>query len=296
MKITDLIPKRKKSPNSSITETSSVMKKGDNCLICSHETKLFTETNNHLIYKCTNCGFGYTSKLSAQSGEYHRDETYIQEEELFSNIFNRRVKEITKFLKTGKVLEIGCSTGLMLSIFQKKGFNVKGVEISKKAAELAKTRGLEIITQPFEKIKFNEKFDLIILNHTLEHLENPLKILEKSKTLLNPKGYLLIDLPNFDSPNAKLFKKRWQHLLPEEHLWHFTQKSYEVLFKKLDFKIMKIKRASGVWDFANPYKEIYQSLTGRKKRFFKNILTAIPSLVMTKLNKGSDLLVLARKK
>lgn len=296
MKITDLIPKRKKSPNSSATETSSVMKKGDNCLICSYETKLFTKTNNHLIYKCVHCGFGYTSKLSAQSGEYHRDETYIQEERLFENIFNKRINEITKYLKTGKVLEIGCSTGLMLSLFQKKGFDVKGVEISKKAAEIARSRNIDVITQPFEKAKFNEKFDLIVLNHTLEHLENPLTVLQKAKTLLTPKGYLMIDLPNFDSPMAKLLKKRWPHLLPDEHLWHFTQKSYQVLFKKLDFKIIKIKKASGVWDFAKPYKEIYQSLAGRKKRFFKNFLTAIPSLVMTKLNKGSDLLVLARKK
>lgn len=274
----------------------SVNKKGNNCIICGYETKLFTQTKNHLIYKCQHCGFGYTNELNAQVGGYHRDETYIQEEGLFENIFNKRVNEVTKFLKTGKVLEVGCSTGLMLSIFKKSGFTVKGVEISKKAAEIAKNRNLEIIVIPFEKIRFNEKFDLIVLNHTLEHLEDPLKVLEKARSLLTPKGYLMIDLPNFDSPVAKMLKKHWQHLLPDEHLWHFTPKSYELIFKKLNFKIMKIKKVSGIWDFANPHKEIYQSLRGFKKRFFKNILTAIPSLLMTKLNKGSDLFIIVRKK
>lgn len=270
--------------------------KGKNCLICSYPTYEFTKTKNHIIYKCSFCGFGYTGQLNAQTGGYHRDDTYIQEENLFKNIFSRRVKEISKFIKSGKVLEIGCSTGLMLSLFKEKGFNVKGVEISKKAAEIGTGRGIEIITVPFEKVRLNEKFDLIILNHTLEHLEEPLKVLEKAKSLLTPKGYLMIDLPNFDSPMAKFWKKRWAHLLPDEHLWHFTPKSFQILFKKLDFKMLKIKRASGIWDFGNPYKEIFDSLKGLKKRFVNNAFTAVPSLVMTKLNKGSDLLVIARKK
>lgn len=270
--------------------------KGKNCLICAYPTSEFISTKNFIVFKCTHCGFGYTDKLSSQTGDYHRDDTYIQEEKLFENIFNRRIKEISKFIKSGKVLEIGCSTGLMLSLLQKKGFNVKGVEISKKAAEAAAKRGIEVTVAPFEKMKFNEKFDVIILNHTLEHLEDPVKTLEKAKSILTPKGYLMIDLPNFDSPMAKFLKKRWPHLLPDEHLWHFTPKSFETIFKKLNFKVLKIKKASGIWDFANPYKEIFHSFAGFKKRFVNNVLTAIPSLVMTKLNKGSDLLVIARKR
>lgn len=269
---------------------------GKSCLVCGWETRKFVQTKEHIIYKCSHCGFGYTDQLEAQAGEYHRDETYIQEEKLFENIFNRRIREVTRYIKTGKVLEIGCSTGLMLSILQKKGFQVTGVEISKKAAEVARKRGIEVLVFPFEKIKFDKKFDLVIINHTLEHLEDPLKVLEKAKAILTPKGYLMIDLPNFDSPLAKLLKKKWPHLLPDEHLWHFTTKSFQILFKKLDFKILTIRRVSGIWDFGNPYKEVLYSLKGFKKRFVKNVLTAVPSLVMTKLNKGSDLLVIARKK
>lgn len=271
-------------------------KTGKNCLICASATTEFTKTHDHIIYKCTRCGFGYTDNLSPQTGKYHRDQTYIQESELFKNIFKKRINEITKFIKSGKVLEVGCSTGLMLSVLKDKGFEVKGVEISEKAAEIAKEKGIEVKINLFEKINFKEKFDLIIFNHTLEHMENPLKVIEKARTILTPKGYLMIDLPNFDSPVAKLLKKRWPHLLPDEHLWHFTQKTYESLFKKVNFKIIRVKKASGVWDFADPYRELYVSLKNRKKRFFKNFLTFIPSLIMTKLNNGSDLLVIARKK
>lgn len=267
-----------------------------NCSICGYPAKKFTEKSGHIIYKCINCGFGFTDSLNAQKGEYHRDETYITEEKLFENIFIRRVNEITKFLKTGKVLDIGCSTGVMLSIFKKKGFDVKGVEISKKAAEICRNKGIDVLIGPFEKIKFSEKFDLVVLNHTLEHLENPIEVLEKVKKILKPKGYLMIDLPNFDSPLAKLLRSKWPHLLPDEHLWHFTPKAFEVVLKKMDFRILAVKKASGIWDFGNPYLELNQSLFGFKKRFFPNVATLIPSWFFTKLNKGSDLLVIARKK
>lgn len=267
-----------------------------NCLVCGYPAKKFTEKSGYLIYKCINCGFGFTDSLNAQKGDYHRDETYISEDKLFKNIFLRRIKQVTKFIKSGKVLEIGCSTGIMLSIFKQKGFDVKGIEISRKSAEIAKNKDIDVVVGPFEKINFSEKFDLVILNHTLEHLENPLGILEKIKKILKPKGYLMIDLPNFDSPVAKLLRSRWPHLLPEEHLWHFTPKAFEILLKKTDFKILSIKKASGVWDFGNPFLEVSESFFGFKKRFFTNIATLVPSWFFTKLNKGSDLLVIARKK
>lgn len=272
------------------------MKLIKNCIICASSAYIFTKKENQIIYKCERCGFGFTDELIKQKGDYHRDDTYIIEEKLFKNIFSRRVNEAVKFIKTGKVLEIGCSTGLMLSLLEEKGFEVFGVELSKKAAEQALKKGIDVKVGFFEKINFKERFDLVVLNHTLEHMENPIEVLKKIKSILKPKGYLMIDLPNFGSPVAGILKNRWPHLLPDEHLWHFTQNSFERLFKKMDFKIVKISKASGIWDFGNPYKEIAQSFTGFKKRFIGNVSTLIPSLVMTKLNKGSDLLVIARKK
>lgn len=269
---------------------------GKNCIICSSQTNLFAKKEDYIIYRCISCGLGYTDELKKQSGDYHRDETYILEEDLFKNIFTRRINEVTKLINSGKVLEIGCSAGLMLSLFKKKGFEVRGVELSRKSAQEAIKKGIDVKIGFFEKVNFTEKFDLIILNHTLEHMENPVEVLKKVKSILKPKGYVLIDLPNFGSPVAKILKGNWPLLLPDEHLWHFSQNSFEKLFKKLDFKILKISKASGIWDFANPYGELIQSGVNIKKRFIKNVLTAVPSLVMTKINKGSDLLVIARKK
>lgn len=265
-------------------------------IYCRNEAKLLCSANEKfLIYKCPNCGLGKTNNLSSQKGDYHRDETYIIEEKLFKNIFQKRVEIIKKFIQKGKVLEIGCSTGLMLSIFKNMGWEVEGVEISKQAASAAQKRGINIYTQPFKEISFDKKFDLIILNHTLEHLSDPPKIIRKVSTLLTKDGILYIDLPNFGGLTSSLMKCLWPHLLPNEHNYHFTYQSLTLLLKKFNLNPIFDERASGIWDYANPFEGILLSLLSFKKRFFIEFFTAIPSLIISKMKIGSDLMVIAKK-
>lgn len=265
------------------------------CLICGYQLNLFCKVRDQEIYKCSNCGFGVTEGAVIQKGEYHRDKTYIGEEALFKNIFAKRVRIILKFKKVGSALEIGCSTGLMLSLLKEKGWQVCGVEISRQAAQKAEKRGVKIIPEDFLKAVINEKFDLVILNHTLEHLENPDQVIEKATKLLNKDGLLYIDLPNFGSLSAKILRGSWPALLPKEHRWHFSEKTLSILLEKFDFKIIFTEKASGIWDYQRSFYGIFLSLISFKKRFFKELLTAKGSWVVTKLKIGSDLMVIAKK-
>ena len=87
----------------------------------------------------------------------------------------------------------------------------------------------------------------------------------------------------------------WPLLLPAEHLWHFTEKALEILLKETKYKIIFTEKASGVWDFENPLKELFNSLFNFKKRFFSEIITALPSFIISKTGVGSDLMVIAIK-
>lgn len=265
------------------------------CFICNHPLISIGKIGRYAIFKCQFCGLGTTKNLSKQTGIYHRDESYIKEEKLFENIFMKRVNIILKFKNQGKVMEIGSSTGVMLSLLKKKGWEVIGVEVSEKAARVARKKGLRIIQMPFEEININEKFDLIIFNHTFEHLKNPKEILEKAHSMLAGNGLLYIDLPNFGGITATILGIRWPMLLPSEHLWHFTYKALKLLLTDLGFKIIFVERASGVWDYGNPWKGILVSLLKFKKRFFTESLTAIPSWVVSKVGMGSDLMIIAKK-
>ena len=132
-----------------------------NCIACSGNLRLLGTKDGFKVHRCTGCGIGITENLKNYTGNYHRDEVYIEESKLFKNIFLKRVNIISSLIKPGKVLEVGCSTGLMLSLFKDRGWEVLGIEVSKKAAEVSQliknnwswdNRASEILAKLTEKI------------------------------------------------------------------------------------------------------------------------------------------------
>ncbi len=72
-----------------------------------------------------------------------------------------------------------------------------------------------------------ESFDLVIVWHALEHVEDPLGTLEIAARLLCSSGRLVIAVPNFSSWQAQVFGPQWFHLDVPRHLYHFTPQTLE---------------------------------------------------------------------
>lgn len=98
-----------------------------------------------------------------------------------------------------KILEIGCGTGIMISIpLASLRYDVLGIDIDEKSIEMAKS------VNPFENVRFmctdasnlNDHYDFIILSEVLEHLDTPESLLKVSHGLLKEQGFLLISVPN----------------------------------------------------------------------------------------------------
>lgn len=226
---------------------------------------------------------------------YHRDKDYLGNESLFRNIFLKRYASMNRFIEVkGKVLDIGCSTGVFLDLF-KAHWETWGVEPSE-SGERAKAKGHKIVRSFFEKANLPKNFfDLAILNHTLEHMDDPLLVLKKVKTLLKDSGVIFVDVPNAGGLGAKILGKHWPYLLPLEHKHQFTRESFTGVFKKAGFQVIHFESRSGIFEFANPFLELWQSLVGLKKRFFTNILTTPYSLLATLLNMGDSMSFVGRK-
>lgn len=269
------------------------------CIACGHRLNLLGTTDGVMIFHCSNCGLGATRPrgVKIRYTKYHRDALYKASMEQFSNIFQKRIDIISKFKDSGKVLEVGSSTGLLLSLLKVQGWTVLGIEPSKDAAAFAKKMGIETVTKTFEQVEFKkESFDLVVFNHTLEHIHDPLFVLAKARRILKVDGLIFIDVPNFGSLTAKLMGLRWPYILPNEHYWHFTKDSLFRILNKSGFQPIYWEAHSGIWGYGDPVKEIWQSFTERKKRFFLNVITAIPSFLLTQLKLGTGLTVVARKK
>lgn len=272
------------------------MQKEEKCLVCSTKLLFYGNSEGKKILVCPNCGLGQTEDFVLPSLDYHRDEVYIYRALQFTNIFMRRVNLIEKFATRGKILEIGSSNGLLLSLLKSSGWEVQGIEPSKTSAEFAQKKGIPTLQVTFEDAILTGKFDVVILNHVLEHLTDPRATMQKIKQLLKKGGMVFIDVPNFSSLAAKIGGGSWKYILPHEHKWHFTPQSLSRLLEKVGFRVVYQETTSGVWDYADPLADIWQSLITLKRRFFSNILTLVPSWFIGKLGLGTGLIIIVRKR
>lgn len=268
------------------------------CIFCKNTNfKLISTKYDLQIKQCLVCDLAVTIRDGkVDYSQYHRDSDYKKFEKYFENIFQTRYNLITRFKKTpGKVLDIGTSTGNLLSIFKKRGWEAWGIEPSKSSA-IAKRRGIKVLRVIFESAKVpNSYFDVVILNHTLEHMEDPIKVLRKAYKCLKPGGIIFIDVPNFGGISSRILKTRWSFLLPEEHNFHFTSRSLRKIIESIGFDFLQSRSRSGLFEFSNPLFEILTALFTFKKRLIGEIIGFPGALIATITNNGSSLSIVGEK-
>lgn len=118
------------------------------------------------------------------------------------------LKVLSWACKEGLCLEFGCHTGLLSRALKDiNKCDVCGVDINKNALKIAEKYQSEAFYFDIEdyaqwyKVLENKSFDVITFLHILEHLRNSHEVLIQAKKLLNPKGTIIIGLPNVS--NAK---------------------------------------------------------------------------------------------
>jgi len=115
-----------------------------------------------------------------------------------SVLLDLRYKHLKKYFKGNSCLELGCADGKGTKLLTQYFENVVAVDGSRKLIEQAKKdiRNAVFINSYFEELKLKEKFDVVILAHILEHVDNPVQILKITKKFVKKEGVIIIDVPN----------------------------------------------------------------------------------------------------
>lgn len=147
--------------------------------------------------------------------------------------------DIFGLAKGKKFLEIGPGWGRMLLAAKLLGMEPTGYELSTPNCELGKKLGLDMRNEDFCNSEVISEYDNIYLSHSLEHTQNPKKLLSLLYHYCAQDGNMFIAVPNFNSWWHECLGEKWPWLSPKDHLIHFTPKTLQMMIKNAGFNIKK---------------------------------------------------------
>lgn len=223
------------------------------CFVCNKIPTKTIHTKEAAMYVCSNCRAQWQWPL-----EEEKSYSYLYSEKYYKEIWGwnettdvqvGRSKQATtrnfiKFLhnhkKGGKVLDIGCGLGYLLSFLQQDnyGYEVYGVELSEFARKISEERvGRGRIFESLEHIKKRRmQFDAILLFDSMEHIPDQDKLLKDIDALLAPNGKVFVIMPAADSWTATIMGKHWIEY-KKDHVLFYTKKGLKQQLEKYNFKI-----------------------------------------------------------
>ncbi|MCM5662273.1 class I SAM-dependent methyltransferase [Galbibacter mesophilus] len=236
-------------------------------------------------------------------GKYYESEEYISHtdsKETFLDKIYQTVKKISlgkkkkiirKYHSSAKyILDIGSGTGDLIS-YLKNDYSCYGTEPNDKARNISQTKG-NTVFKSLEDIE-NNKFDVIMMWHVLEHVHDIDSQIEKINTLLNKNGVLIIAVPNYESYDAKYYQEDWAAYDVPRHLWHFNKTAMKSLLQKQSFFVVKILPL--IFD------SFYISLLSEKNKtgkqnLLKSFFIGLKSNLKAKASKNHSSLIYIAKK
>jgi SAM-dependent methyltransferase len=153
-------------------------------------------------------------------------------------------------IKPGRLLEVGCGSGIFLERMRQKGWEVQGIELDAKAAEAVRENfGLNVIVGTIESAGLTKKsFDAIVLSHVIEHVPDPISLLANCRDLLDAGGVLVVTTPNIDSLGHRHFEECWRGLEPPRHLHIFSGRTLSTVADRAGFASVKLFTSAATAD------------------------------------------------
>ena len=147
----------------------------------------------------------------------------------------------------GRVLDVGCATGLFLDAMRARGWEVAGVEPSAYASAYARqTFDLDVATATLEEIAFPDSaFDVVTMWDVLEHVPDPRATLAEVARILRPGGLFVASLPNPTAVEARLFGSAWVGWDRPRHLYLFTPLVLRSFLHDAGFAFTSLESFSG---------------------------------------------------
>lgn len=225
------------------------------CFVCEEQESVkilgAKVINNFFLHKCRFCGmvvaFPVCLDTKYEDFSNYGDFLMVRDEDVVKRVKENRKKirallgDNRRYFAKGKMLDFGSGAGFFCKAAVEEGFNIFGVEKSKKLKSFSENKlKIQNIFGDIDEIQ--EKFDVVFMFDVIEHF-NPLDsrgIMEKIVAHLKPGGLLIGQTPNFTSLNIILFKDRDPVIWPPSHSCYFTMRTLDRYLSSLRLKKIRV--------------------------------------------------------
>lgn len=210
------------------------------CPVCQTTPLSPAATGTRL--SCPSCAVSWTFlSEEVDAPALYRDEVYAvvdNRKSIFERIIFSEAKAILLQSKkihptASSLLDFGAGKGQFLAVAKDLGWTALGLETEAARATFATEKyGVDVQVGYYEQGTVGAApYDLITLNHVLEHLPKPMVLLQELVSHnLAPQGLLYLEVPRADAWQARIAGSAWMHWDIPKHLSHWTE---EGLIKQL---------------------------------------------------------------
>ncbi|MEJ2722784.1 MAG: class I SAM-dependent methyltransferase, partial [bacterium] len=222
-------------------------------------------TSGVRVVRCRGCGLQFAEEYP----DIEKAESVIYCDRYFTKAIEKRgerkgtfaelIAEIESMSKRkGRLLDVGCGDGMLLEVAAKSGWEVEGIDVSSAAVRYVKEKkGPAVHQGVVEDVAIESgSIDVIVLNHVLEHVQDPRATLMRLRTILAGDGVVRIEVPNATSLSTRtqnlpsrfrLKKHRWRHYETGHHFWFFTPKALIRTIRAAGFSPIRVAAPARQW-------------------------------------------------
>lgn len=230
------------------------------CHACGGTTYTpFIREPDHQVVRCNTCRLYYVnpaptatelSRRAQDSLAYTEDQ--LRKREFFRRRAGHLLSRVERILPAGRLLDVGCAIGAELAVGRERGWTVTGIELSESSVRIARNAGFDVRATPLAEAGFpGRSFDLITMNHVLEHVAHTPIFMRETRRILSKDGLLFISLPNVHAWKFYFRRGAYAWTFHHDHYIHFSAPTLRTFLKRYGFEILDISTSRWL-DFHDP--------------------------------------------